>query len=245
MSKIETPTRWKEFLKDTSSSTLSCCTQFRLNIKHKILWLQLHQNSCDLFSLKTFSCHHQDFSGWAVKITNFLYTLWNQFNVCILLVLCFKTVIQHVSDGEVSPRPSISYPFGTSTTDQTISPISSQLQTSDKPSANANYKSAVKTNSSESDFLTGVMRDAPAGDASSANKDEVPSEKPSTSENPLASKQPTDALQLTQQVLLRKGYPYIDIATSPNVTALLGKTAYLTCRVKNIGDKTVSNEKCN
>ncbi|CAL4096184.1 unnamed protein product [Meganyctiphanes norvegica] len=34
--------------------------------------------------------------------------------------------------------------------------------------------------------------------------------------------------------------PYFDIEVSTNVTALLGKTAILNCRVKNIGNKTVS-----
>lgn len=34
--------------------------------------------------------------------------------------------------------------------------------------------------------------------------------------------------------------PYFDKAASNNVTALLGKTAYLNCRVKNLGNKTVS-----
>lgn len=34
--------------------------------------------------------------------------------------------------------------------------------------------------------------------------------------------------------------PYFDKMASKNVTALLGKTAYLTCRVKNLGNKTVS-----
>jgi len=38
----------------------------------------------------------------------------------------------------------------------------------------------------------------------------------------------------------RKGLPWIDKVASPNVTALLGKTAYLNCRVKNLADKTVS-----
>lgn len=37
-----------------------------------------------------------------------------------------------------------------------------------------------------------------------------------------------------------KSGPYVDKGASKNVTALLGKTAYLTCRVKNIGNKTVS-----
>lgn len=34
--------------------------------------------------------------------------------------------------------------------------------------------------------------------------------------------------------------PYFDLVGSKNVTALLGKTAYLNCRVKNLGNKTVS-----
>lgn len=38
-----------------------------------------------------------------------------------------------------------------------------------------------------------------------------------------------------------KNGPYFDKAASKNITALLGKTAYLTCRVKNLGNKTVSN----
>ncbi|XP_062560581.1 zwei Ig domain protein zig-8-like isoform X2 [Armigeres subalbatus] len=33
--------------------------------------------------------------------------------------------------------------------------------------------------------------------------------------------------------------PYFDLAASKNVTALLGKTAYLNCRVKNLGNKTM------
>jgi hypothetical protein len=41
----------------------------------------------------------------------------------------------------------------------------------------------------------------------------------------------------------RKNSLYIDKLASPNVTALLGKTAYLNCRVKNLGDKTVSTSK--
>ena len=34
--------------------------------------------------------------------------------------------------------------------------------------------------------------------------------------------------------------PYFDKSASKNVTALLGKTTYLNCRVKNLGNKTVS-----
>jgi hypothetical protein len=34
--------------------------------------------------------------------------------------------------------------------------------------------------------------------------------------------------------------PYIDKEFSKNVTALIGKTAYLNCKVKNFSNKTVS-----
>lgn len=38
-----------------------------------------------------------------------------------------------------------------------------------------------------------------------------------------------------------RGVPFFDKVASKNVTALLGKTAYLSCRVKNLGNKTVSS----
>ena len=34
--------------------------------------------------------------------------------------------------------------------------------------------------------------------------------------------------------------PYFDALTARNVTALVGKSAYLSCRVRNLGNKTVS-----
>uniref|UniRef100_A0A6B2EF01 Putative neural cell adhesion molecule l1 n=1 Tax=Phlebotomus kandelakii TaxID=1109342 RepID=A0A6B2EF01_9DIPT len=37
----------------------------------------------------------------------------------------------------------------------------------------------------------------------------------------------------------QKSGPYVDKAASKNITALLGKTAYLNCRVKNLGNKTM------
>lgn len=34
--------------------------------------------------------------------------------------------------------------------------------------------------------------------------------------------------------------PYFETSASKNVTALVGKTAYLNCRIRNLGNKTVS-----
>lgn len=36
--------------------------------------------------------------------------------------------------------------------------------------------------------------------------------------------------------------PYFDTNVSNNVTALVGKSAYLSCRVRNLGNKTVSKQ---
>ncbi|XP_011504539.1 PREDICTED: protein turtle homolog B-like isoform X3 [Ceratosolen solmsi marchali] len=49
----------------------------------------------------------------------------------------------------------------------------------------------------------------------------------------------SDTYQNTLVETSRTG-PYFDKSASKNVTALLGKTTYLTCRVKNLGNKTVS-----
>jgi len=38
---------------------------------------------------------------------------------------------------------------------------------------------------------------------------------------------------------VRWGDPYFDPMTPKNVTALVGKSAYLSCRVRNLGNKTV------
>lgn len=36
--------------------------------------------------------------------------------------------------------------------------------------------------------------------------------------------------------------PFFDISVPNNVTALVGKSAYLTCRVRNLGNYTVKSE---
>lgn len=50
-----------------------------------------------------------------------------------------------------------------------------------------------------------------------------------------------DGDELVQNPLDRG--PYFDVAASKNVTALVGTTAYLNCRVRNLGNKTVSGKR--
>lgn len=38
--------------------------------------------------------------------------------------------------------------------------------------------------------------------------------------------------------------PYFDTSATKNVTSLVGKTAHLNCRIKNLGNKTVSINNC-
>lgn len=56
------------------------------------------------------------------------------------------------------------------------------------------------------------------------------------SENSFAAESEHDDAALHNA--LNRG-PYFDISASKNVTALVGNTAYLNCRVRNLGNKTV------
>ncbi len=53
----------------------------------------------------------------------------------------------------------------------------------------------------------------------------------------------TDAGTTTLYSLTSKwSEPYFDAMIQKNVTALVGKSAYLSCKVRNLGNKTVSLE---
>ncbi|XP_052870128.1 zwei Ig domain protein zig-8-like [Anopheles cruzii] len=58
---------------------------------------------------------------------------------------------------------------------------------------------------------------------------------PETSDNEIYDSDESNRLRTP----LDRG-PHFDLSTSKNITALVGKTAYLNCRVKNLGNKTVS-----
>ncbi|EAT42863.1 AAEL005661-PA [Aedes aegypti] len=58
---------------------------------------------------------------------------------------------------------------------------------------------------------------------------------PETAENEIYDSDESNLLRTP----LDRG-PYFDLSASKNITALVGKTAYLNCRVKNLGNKTVS-----
>lgn len=43
-----------------------------------------------------------------------------------------------------------------------------------------------------------------------------------------------------EPLIIHRG-PYFDKSATKNVTTLVGKTAYLNCKVRNVGNRTVSN----
>lgn len=55
-------------------------------------------------------------------------------------------------------------------------------------------------------------------------------------ENSFSENESSNAMQSA----LNRG-PYFDVSASRNVTALVGTTTYLNCRVRNLGNKTVWN----
>ncbi|XP_055549522.1 zwei Ig domain protein zig-8-like isoform X2 [Wyeomyia smithii] len=80
-----------------------------------------------------------------------------------------------------------------------------------------------------SDTVNGSQREASKQPQPTTAKDSASQVNlPGSSRN--GNTEPTDAT--------RTG-PYFDLSASKNVTALLGKTAYLNCRVKNLGNKTM------
>lgn len=56
---------------------------------------------------------------------------------------------------------------------------------------------------------------------------------------PKASADDEGAESATAMISITRG-PYFDKVASKNVTALVGKTAYLNCRVRNLGNRSVS-----
>ncbi|XP_034194517.1 zwei Ig domain protein zig-8 [Osmia lignaria lignaria] len=56
----------------------------------------------------------------------------------------------------------------------------------------------------------------------------------------VSQSRPRNQLLVDPSSVKAKAEPTFDYSQNTNVTALIGKTAYLTCRVRNVGDKTVS-----
>ncbi|XP_053691339.1 zwei Ig domain protein zig-8-like [Sabethes cyaneus] len=94
-----------------------------------------------------------------------------------------------------------------------------------------NQKEAVDSGADPGpDGLNGSQREVSKQPQSTTTKDSAsPVNLPGSSRN--GNIEPTDAS--------RAADPYFDLSYSKNVTALLGKTTYLNCRVKNLGNKTI------
>lgn len=91
--------------------------------------------------------------------------------------------------------------------------------------------SASGTSSSEEDQLL-----HPAAQPLLADPQAVAGSLQDTAENEIYDSDESNLLRTP----LDRG-PYFDLSASKNITALVGKTAYLNCRVKNLGNKTVSS----
>ncbi|XP_055644563.1 zwei Ig domain protein zig-8-like isoform X2 [Toxorhynchites rutilus septentrionalis] len=82
----------------------------------------------------------------------------------------------------------------------------------------------------KSDSVNGSQREASKQPQPTTTKDTAASQVNLPASSKYGNIEATDAT--------RTG-PYFDLSASKNVTALLGKTAYLNCRVKNLGNKTM------
>lgn len=100
------------------------------------------------------------------------------------------------------------------------------------------YSFADKTATSSLDHTNGISDDKSASQSVSLNKYYQSS---STSDEGGLDFENDDGEggEDTIKNPLDRG-PYFDISASKNVTALVGNTAYLNCRVRNLGNRTVS-----
>lgn len=103
-----------------------------------------------------------------------------------------------------------------------------------------NYKPDANRNFLSTELILSEFDDPPSNDRiSTINNQHYQFHHDYDSDNGFTSE--TDE-ELAQHNALNRG-PYFDISASKNVTALVGSSAYLNCRVRNLGNKTVNGRK--
>ncbi|XP_034662611.1 uncharacterized protein LOC117897699 [Drosophila subobscura] len=110
----------------------------------------------------------------------------------------------------------------------------SSAMTTDASRGNSYSSSSGSSSSSSSTTITGIPSSSLHKASSSSNSNTIASQSGAASS---ASGIHRNSIDLMEEA--RNAGPYFDKAVSKNVTALLGKTAYLNCRVKNLGNKTM------
>ncbi|KAH8264010.1 hypothetical protein KR038_000475 [Drosophila bunnanda] len=115
-----------------------------------------------------------------------------------------------------------------------IGSASSSASSSSSSSASASESSSMTTDASRSSIgssttIVGIPSSSLHKASSFGSSNTFPSQ--------MASGINRNSIDLLEEA--RNAGPYFDQAFSKNVTALLGKTAYLNCRVKNLGNKTM------
>ncbi|XP_046805441.1 serine-rich adhesin for platelets isoform X1 [Lucilia cuprina] len=110
---------------------------------------------------------------------------------------------------------------------------SGTLSTSQKTTTSLTTSTSTSTSTSAANGGSGYATTTSTHTTSSSSSSSS-SGGSSSSHKTSSSQRNSIELQETQQ-----NGPYFDKAASKNVTALLGKTAYLNCRVKNLGNKTM------
>ncbi|SPP83525.1 blast:Neurotrimin [Drosophila guanche] len=113
----------------------------------------------------------------------------------------------------------------------------SSAMTTDASRGNSYSSSSGSSSSSSSTTITGIPSSSlhkASSSSSSSSSNTIASQSGAASS---ASGIHRNSIDLMEEA--RNAGPYFDKAVSKNVTALLGKTAYLNCRVKNLGNKTM------
>ncbi|XP_053671128.1 uncharacterized protein LOC128721401 [Anopheles nili] len=159
--------------------------------------------------------------------------------VWVVIFFCSSSPQVNAAQRETVPKQQQT----TSTKDSgSSSSSSSNGQPNLLTNSNSGSSSSSSSSSSGSSSSTSVSNSGPSsatGTSGSGNIGTTSSSGPTIGTNSGSSRPtPIETTTVLPTEQTRVG-PYFDVAASKNVTALLGKTAYLNCRVKNLGNKTM------
>lgn len=110
-----------------------------------------------------------------------------------------------------------------------------------KPQQLVQYRHTTSTENFDSDYSSGNNNGGGAIGGHNEQQQQHTGHNVNLINNNLNTKDLNDHDKEIVNNPLNRG-PYFDISASKNVTALVGKTAYLNCRIKNLGNKTVSEK---
>ncbi|XP_061500283.1 nuclear pore complex protein DDB_G0274915 isoform X1 [Anopheles gambiae] len=168
--------------------------------------------------------------------------------LCILWMIIFFCSSSTVNAAQRDAIPKQQHTASTKDSSSQAGQPGNLLTGSSSSSSGSGSSSSSSSSISSSSSVSSSTSTSSAGSSGSSSSSSSISTTSSSSSSGSAatvgassssSSRPTNVETTAQPTEQSRVGPYFDVAASKNVTALLGKTAYLNCRVKNLGNKTM------